>query len=143
MTEVRFYDQVPDEMVKFAVILAKSEGKWILCQHRQRQTWEVPGGHREPGETVIEAACRELREETGAISFDLQPICFYSVLGDTRAGERTDTESFGMLYAAQVYSMGEFHSEIASIRLSETLPTNWTYPTIQPLLIAEADRRAK
>ena len=57
---------VPDEEIKIAVVAARYEGKWLLCRHRDRDTWELPGGHREAGETIAETAMRELREETGA-----------------------------------------------------------------------------
>ena len=30
MVEVNFYDHVEDERLKFAVILAKTEGKWVF-----------------------------------------------------------------------------------------------------------------
>lgn len=47
MLEVKFYDEVDDSLLKFAVIIAKAEGKWVFCKHRERDTYEVPGGHRE------------------------------------------------------------------------------------------------
>lgn len=31
----------------------------ILCKHRERTTFESPGGWREPGETISDAAKRE------------------------------------------------------------------------------------
>ena len=62
-TEVKFYDSVDDSLLKFAVILAKKDGQWIFCKHRDRDTFEVPGGHREPGEDIIDTAKRELYED--------------------------------------------------------------------------------
>ena len=47
MTKVNFYDSIDDSMLKFAVIIAKHNGKWVFCKHRERSTWEVLGGHRE------------------------------------------------------------------------------------------------
>lgn len=46
MAEVRFYDRVDDALLKFAVIISKANGKWVLCKHAERTTYEVPGGHR-------------------------------------------------------------------------------------------------
>ena len=65
MIEVRFYDEIEDSLLKFAVIISKTNGKWVFCKHKARDTVEVPGGHRESGETIEETARRELREETG------------------------------------------------------------------------------
>ena len=133
--EVRFYDEVGDALLKFAVIAARSEGKWVFCRHKERTTLEIPGGHREPGESVDQTAARELREETGAEVFSLRPVCVYSVV-------RADGESFGGLYYAEVSSFGELHSEIEKIfLLEEPLEGNWTYPEIQPKLLEEVRRR--
>lgn len=134
--DVRLYDEVEDSLLKFAVIAARSGGKWVFCRHRGRTTLEIPGGHREPGESVDQTAARELREETGAKTFTLRPVCVYSVVRDDAA------ESFGGLYAAEISSFGALHSEIEEIFLLEEPPEgNWTYPEIQPRLVEEVRRR--
>ena len=74
MVEVKFYDSIDDKLLKFAVIISKINGKWIFCKHRERDTYEVPGGHRESGEDILSTAKRELMEETGAIDFTIKPI---------------------------------------------------------------------
>lgn len=33
--EVRFYDSIENERMKFAVVIARSGGKWIFCKHRE------------------------------------------------------------------------------------------------------------
>lgn len=142
MVDVKFYDKAEDSLLKFAVIVARTEGKWIFCKHRQRDTYEIPGGHREAGESIFEAACRELREETGAIDFKLTPVCVYSVQGKNSINKNDEEESFGMLFYDDVSSFEkELHHEIDTIIKSEKLVYNWTYPLIQPKLIEETRRR--
>ena len=46
---VRFYEEAEDNLLKFAVIIARTEGKYVFCKHKSRETLEVPGGHREEG----------------------------------------------------------------------------------------------
>lgn len=82
--KVKFYENIEDALLKFAVIISKSEGKWVFCKHRERDTYEVPGGHREINESILDTAKRELNEETGAIDFSIEPICVYSVTGKNR-----------------------------------------------------------
>lgn len=141
MIEVRFYDEIEDSLLKFAVIISKTNGKWVFCKHKERDTYEVPGGHRESGETIEETARRELREETGAVEFDIKPVCVYSVKGKTRANENLNDETFGMLFTADIFSFEEIHSEIEKIIICDELVENWTYPLIQPKLLEEAVRR--
>lgn len=73
MLEVKFYDTVDDALLKFAVIISKSNGKWVMCKHKERDTYEVPGGHREDGEDILDTAKRELQEETGADNYIILP----------------------------------------------------------------------
>lgn len=139
--EVKFYDGVDDELLKFAVIIAKNNGKWVFCKHKERSTYEIPGGHRESGETIDETAKRELFEETGAVEYSLKPVCIYSVTGRNRVNE-TGKETFGKLFYADIAKFEhELHSEIERIEFFDNLPEKWTYPDIQPFLVEEFLRR--
>lgn len=139
--KVSFYDSIDDRLLKFAVIISKYNGKWVFCKHKERNTYEIPGGHREAGEKIDETAKRELIEETGAIDFAINPVCVYSVTGKNRVNENGE-ETFGMLYYAEIRSFSKkLNSEIEYIKLFDELPTEWTYPLIQPLLIQEFMRR--
>ncbi len=135
MLEVKFYDSVDDSLLKFAVIISRSNGKWVFCKHKERDTYEAPGGHRETGESILETAKRELQEETGAVRFEIKPICVYSVTGKTRVND-TGEETFGLLCFAEITEFAkELHSEMEKVVLADELPMNWTYPLIQPKLI--------
>ena len=139
--KVNFYEQVDDKLLKFAVIISKHNGQWVFCKHKDRSTYEIPGGHRESNEEIIQTAKRELYEETGALQFDIFPICVYSVTGKNRVNQ-TGEETYGMLFIANIQSFeNELHSEMESVSFFNDLPTEWTYPLIQPLLIQEYLRR--
>ena len=49
-------------------------GKRLL--QGQKSCWQFPGGHLETGETVIECAAREVREETGIVVTSLRHLGF-------------------------------------------------------------------
>ena len=109
---------------KFVVIQARYKDSWIFVRHKDRNTWEIAGGHIEDNEDVGSAAERELYEETGAIDYQLKPICDYSV-------ERDGDKSYGRLYFAEVYELSDLKYEIEEISLLEEIPDNLTYSQIQ------------
>jgi len=134
MLKVNFYElnTIEDNKLLFAVIMAKFNGKWIYVKHKKRQTLEIPGGHREANENIINTASRELFEETGAKEFNLTPVCIYSVERD----ETVDyTESFGALFYSEVETLDKLPDfEINEIKLLDDIPNDLTYPLIQPFL---------
>ena len=135
MKQVAFYEKADDELLQFAVIAAKYQGRWVLCKHKKRSTWEFPGGHREAGETIEAAAVRELYEETGAAEYRMVPVSVYSVTDQAQSGEK-QAESFGMLFSAEISRFDQLPPtfEMEKIECFENPPDNWTYPEIQPLL---------
>lgn len=81
----------------------------MYVKHKKRETWEVSGGHR------------ELKEETGAIRFNIKHIGDY--LCDYSVERKRDNKNYGRVYL--------FHD----------MPENLTYPKIQPILIDEVMKR--
>lgn len=130
---IGFYNpgETADEKIEFVVTAARYADQWLFSRHKARTSWDMPGGHREPGETLAEAARRELWEETGAEEAELSPICVYSV-------EKNGITTYGMLYFALVSRLGELPAayEMAEILLSDKLPESLTYPDIQPELFS-------
>jgi 8-oxo-dGTP diphosphatase len=58
-------------------------GRKILVRPRDERgplagTWEFPGGKIEPGEHPLEAAIREMREETGLTGGAWEPLCVHA-----------------------------------------------------------------
>ncbi|MBQ8200313.1 MAG: NUDIX domain-containing protein [Clostridia bacterium] len=117
---------------KYVVICANYHGQWLLSRHRDRATWETQGGHIEPGETPIQAAVRELYEESGVTDAEVIPVCDYC--GFTDRGHAN-----GVVFLAMVHALGELpESEMAEVQLFNQLPDNLTYPNVSPRLYQEA-----
>ena len=55
MIQVAFYDTAEDSVFDFAVIIAKKDGKWLLCRHKERTTWNSREGTGEKGERIEDA----------------------------------------------------------------------------------------
>ncbi len=87
-----------------------------------------------PGESPLEAARRELYEESGIADADIRPVCDYF-------GYRALSGASGVVFLAEARALGTLpESEMAEVRLFTTLPENLTYPLVTPLLMAEAER---
>ena len=64
--DVRFsIEQPPDELISNVHVIGRTEGGIVVC--RNDHGWRfLPGGTREPGESIEETLRRELLEEAGA-----------------------------------------------------------------------------
>ncbi|MDD2458934.1 MAG: NUDIX domain-containing protein [Eubacteriales bacterium] len=129
------FSAVPDSFFKYAILVARFQGQFVFVRHRERQTLELPAGHREPGEAIQTTAARELREETGAMDFDLQPVFVFRVPAYDAHGQRTD-EVASLVCFAEIRTLGPLDPafEIAQIQLCPELPEHLTYPEIQPVV---------
>ena len=115
---------------KYVVVLTKYQDKIVLSRHRNRSTWETQGGHIEKVETPLEAAKRELWEESGAQDFDIHPLFDYWAADET-------SQANGQVFAAFVRSFASIPaSEMKEIGFFDALPDNLTYPDITPKLFA-------
>lgn len=117
---------------KYVVVCTRYQGQWLLSRHKKRDTWETQGGHIEQGETPLDAAQRELYEESGVSDAEIIPVCDYYGYDDKG-------HSNGVVFLAKVHSLGTLpESEMERVQAFAQLPENLTYPSVTPVLMAEA-----
>ena len=130
--ECKIYKLGELERYRYVVVLSRYRGKILLSRHRERTTWETQGGHIEEGETPLEAARRELYEESGAVEFEIKPLCDYGTEEDVARG------TGGMVFTAEISRLEALpKSEMEEVRAFDILPENLTYREITPVLFAQ------
>lgn len=87
-------EALPEGTYHLAVGIAvfNAKGDILLTRRAQEKSqypgcWEIPGGCAQAGETSLEAACRELREETGIV---VQPGELVPLLRELLPGAHLD-----------------------------------------------------
>lgn len=109
--------------IGFVVIFTRYQGKWVYCWYRHRKSFEHPAGHVEPDEILVEAAKRELFEETGIKECKLIPLWDYEYIWENGQGRNN-----GRVFYAEVNSLGSLpESEMERIEFFDTVPENYTY----------------
>ncbi len=98
-------------------VVIRDNGAWFLLLERPgRKEMRLPKGHVEPGETIEQAAVREVQEETGyadvAIVADLGSLThtFYNMQKDAQV-TRTETYFLMRLASEREYDGPHFEHE--------------------------------
>ena len=120
---IEYYDIQEEELYKnnntmpssaYAVI--EVQGKFLIGYNSYREQWEFPAGKIESGETAMEAARRELYEETHQIVEELEFCGLFKIYDKTKKEYR-----FRAVYKGEAESLTEFvpqeNDEMLGIRL--------------------------
>ena len=123
---------VNDNELTRVVCVSSCDGKWVYSRHRERKTWEIPGGHIEDGENWLDAAKRELYEEAGVVDVSIEPICLYSI------------STYGILCYANIKKMEKIPNfEMDDVGFFESEPDNLTYPETYHLFLKTVREKKK
>ncbi len=117
------FDEGPFEIEpKHVLVLVQKDGKW-LCTINKKRGVEFPGGKVEPGETLQEAAVREVYEETAVHITDLKWFAYYVVY---------DKEPFcKAVFTGKVERIDEFIEEHETLGMTWlTIDELWNQPNL-------------
>lgn len=101
------------------LVMLKQGHKWVLGYNKFRGGWELPGGHIEARETIIDTAVREAKEEANATIKNLALFGYYELPN----GHRT------AVISAEVDSFlnGALENEISKVQLYDDFPEDVTF----------------
>lgn len=117
--------------INFVIIVAnyKNSDKWIFVRKRGSQSWELPAGHKEAGESVLQVAKRELFEETGAKEYNIEVLTDYTLVTKEKSG-------VGRVFLAIVNDLGPLPDfEIEEVIIRKDLPKPHTYKNLQKQIL--------
>ena len=100
------------------ICVAKYKDDFVFSYNKNRNGWEIPGGHIEENESWEEAAKREMYEETGATDIEVEPISLYKI------------STYGMICYCKIKELGDLPKEfeMEKIMFTKELPDNLTFP---------------
>ena len=104
--------------IEYVSMLSMYKNKWIICHLKDSDKWDCPGGKIEQDEKPIQAAMRELFEETGAVESDYIPLFIYCIKTDKGL-------SYGIQYYCEVVELEEIPNfEMDRIEFHQNIPFN-------------------
>src|SRR5690625_4720537 len=78
--KLSFADHPFSQHPKHVFVICQFQDKWLLTEHKERGL-EFPGGNVEEGESAVQGAIREVKEETGALINQMSYVGQYFVNG--------------------------------------------------------------
>ena len=128
-----------DKDIHFVIITANYNysDQWIFVKKNGSDSWELPAGHKEDGETVFQTANRELFEETGAKEYNIEVLTDYTLI-------TKDTVGVGRVFLAIVNKLGPLpDSEIEEVVIKNYFPKPHTYKNIQKEILEYAKKHLR
>ncbi|MEW6030886.1 MAG: NUDIX domain-containing protein [Chloroflexota bacterium] len=105
-------------------VMLVRDGQVLLVRHTYVGGWYLPGGGLKRGETVEDAARREVREETGAVLGEVSLLGIYSYFEEFK-------NDHNAVFLCRDFQLGSHHDhEIAEVKFfpMESLPGE-THPS--------------
>ena len=97
---------IPDEKILKAHAVCFCDGKMLLVNHGEWDIWGIPGGTRDPGESIEQTLKREILEETNCEVLEYKPISYQKIISSD------DAIHYRIHYICNVIPLGDFEMDI-------------------------------